>query len=234
MEDATQSVPSGVSTSLLNKRDWQFVVAFSLLALLGVSSGVAYVVTRRTAAEITPSVVAAEPTPKSDTTPSAPSQPAMTASIPAPTPIPAQSPIVAPPPAPPSIPVRQQDLAEPHKTSSPPAAKPETPSQPMLPKPVAAPVLTIPVSAPAPPSGSLYLQIAAGTRRGADELLEKVKTEGFTGRVVVGPNDWTFRVLIGPAADASLLAELKREVDSAGYVNFIRKYDETYQQESRP
>ena len=175
MEDATQSVPTGVPTSLLNKRDWQFVVAFSLLALLGVSSGVAYVVTRRTAVENSPPIVAAGLLSKPDATPASPVQPAMTASIPAPSAIPVQAPIVAPLPAPPSIPVRPQDLAEPHKTSSPPAAKPETPSQPMLPKPVAAPVLVIPVNAPAAPSDSLYLQIAAGTRRGAEQLLEKVK-----------------------------------------------------------
>ena len=197
MADTTQP-----AMGVLNRRDWQFVMAFSALALIGVGSGLVYVMSRRAATTSSPAVAAAPP-------------------VPTPAPSARAEPDAGTAPTLPSIPAKA-------------AAGEKGPiiEEPAVDKPAAvheAAAVDEPAAAPPARNGQLYVQIAAGTRKGADELLAKMMNQGYTGRVAAGPDEQTFRVLIGPAADFYLLAQLKRQLDGAGYPNFIRKYDEESQ-----
>jgi hypothetical protein len=189
---------------VLNRRDWQFVMAFSALALIGVGSGLVYVMSRRAASTSSPAVAAAPPVP----TPA------------------------------PSVRAAQADAGAAPSLPSIPAKAATGEKVPIIDEPAAvdkpaavheAAAVDEPAAAPPARNGQLYVQIAAGTRKGADELLAKMMNQGYTGRIAVGPDEQTFRVLIGPAADFYLLAQLKRQLDGAGYPNFIRKYDEESQ-----
>jgi cell division septation protein DedD len=70
----------------------------------------------------------------------------------------------------------------------------------------------------------MYLQVLAVARAEADVLAEVLAKKGFRALVAPGPNEKVFRVLVGPAKDATDAAKLKTELEAAGFKPFIKKY----------
>jgi cell division septation protein DedD len=88
------------------------------------------------------------------------------------------------------------------------------------PKPIEIP----PVTVTQPSVGQVYLQVLAVAKPEADVLAEVLVKKGFHALVAPGPNDKVYRVLVGPAKDASDAAKLKGDLEAAGFKPFIKKY----------
>ena len=100
-----------------------------------------------------------------------------------------------------------------------PAARVETPV-PATPKPIEIPA----VSAPQPQAGRTYLQVVSVARPQADALAEVLAKRGFRAFVAPGPNDKTFRVLVGPAADIDDASKIKSDLEAVGMKPIVKKY----------
>ncbi len=100
--------------------------------------------------------------------------------------------------------------------SVPAAPKSETPAQ----KPIEIP----PVTVTQPQIGQTYLQVLAVAKPEAEVLAEVLAKKGFRALVAPGPNDKIFRVLVGPAKDASDTGRLKTDLEAAGFKPFVKKY----------
>jgi cell division protein FtsN len=100
-----------------------------------------------------------------------------------------------------------------------PAAKVETPA-PATSKPIEIPA----VSAPQPQAGRTYLQVVSVARPQADALAEVLAKRGFRAFVAPGPNEKTFRVLVGPAADIDDASKIKSDLEAVGMKPIVKKY----------
>ena len=81
-----------------------------------------------------------------------------------------------------------------------------------------------PVS-PAPPAtpGTMYLQVGALDRGMADVFIGVLAQKGFTGRMMPGPDDKTFRVVVGPVTRAEVTGT-KTALEQAGFTPFARVF----------
>lgn len=95
------------------------------------------------------------------------------------------------------------------------AAEPEPPSPPTA----VAPASGDPGQVP----GQQYLQVAAVNRGVAEVFVEVLARKGFPGRMAEGPDERTFRVLVGPLAKAEI-PETRSALDRAGFPAFVRTY----------
>jgi cell division protein FtsN len=100
------------------------------------------------------------------------------------------------------------------------ASEPEAPAAAALSKPVAIPAVT----AAHPEAGRTYLQVVSVAKPQADSLAEVLAKRGFRAFVAPGPDERTFRVLVGPAADIDHLGKLKAELEAVGMKPFVKKY----------
>ena len=75
-----------------------------------------------------------------------------------------------------------------------------------------------------PETGKVYLQVGAVERGMAVILAEGMRTHGFDSFVAPGPNDKTFRVLIGPLPDPEAFRTAMVQVDALDLATFARKY----------
>jgi cell division protein FtsN len=115
-------------------------------------------------------------------------------------------------------PVRREATAESAtaERSVPVAPKSETAAQ----KPIEIP----PVTVSQPQIGQTYLQVLAVAKPEAEVLAEVLAKKGFRALVAPGPNDRVFRVLVGPAKDATDTGRLKSDLEAAGFKPFVKKY----------
>ena len=86
------------------------------------------------------------------------------------------------------------------------------------------PIEIPPVTVTQPSVGQMYLQVLAVAKPEADVLAEVLAKKGFHALVAPGPNEKVFRVLVGPAKDASDAGKLRVELEAAGFKPFIKKY----------
>ena len=86
------------------------------------------------------------------------------------------------------------------------------------------PIEIPPVTVTQPQIGQTYLQVLAVAKPEAEVLAEVLAKKGFRALVAPGPNDKVFRVLVGPAKDASDTGRLKTDLEAAGFKPFVKKY----------
>jgi cell division septation protein DedD len=75
-----------------------------------------------------------------------------------------------------------------------------------------------------PAPGAVYLQMGAVEKGVAVIMIEGLRKRGFVAFAAPGPNDVSFRVLIGPLPDADAFRRAKDQVDQIGLNSFVRKY----------
>jgi cell division septation protein DedD len=85
------------------------------------------------------------------------------------------------------------------------------------------PVRKEPTPAASSPQSGTYLQVAAVDRGVAEVFVEVLRRKGFQGTISNGPNEDTFRVLVGPVKDATSLAQVKADLQAAGFISFAKK-----------
>lgn len=88
----------------------------------------------------------------------------------------------------------------------------------------ATPVVAPPVTVTEPQAGQTYLQVLAVAKSEADVLAEVLVKKGFSALVAPGPNEKIYRVLVGPARDATDISKLKTDLEAAGFKPFPKKY----------
>lgn len=86
------------------------------------------------------------------------------------------------------------------------------------------PVEISPVSLGQPTPGQTYLQVSAVAKAEAEVLNDVLIKKGFRAMIAPGPTDKLFRVLVGPAEDATNLGKLKGDLEQAGFKSIVRKY----------
>ncbi|MBV9769561.1 MAG: hypothetical protein JOZ32_08325 [Bryobacterales bacterium] len=75
------------------------------------------------------------------------------------------------------------------------------------------------------PSAGQYWQVVATVRPDAEIIAEALGKRGFRTLIAPAPKDGIFRVLVGPLADASIQAQVRTNLESAGFKNpIMRKY----------
>ncbi len=75
------------------------------------------------------------------------------------------------------------------------------------------------------PAGGQYWQVVATARPDAEIIAEALGKKGFHTVLAPAPKDGVFRVLVGPLADASTQAQIRTNLESAGFKNpIMRKY----------
>jgi cell division septation protein DedD len=90
--------------------------------------------------------------------------------------------------------------------------------KPEPPMPMPEPLLAEPMP------GEVYLQVAAVGRGVADVFAEHLRRKGFSTCVVTGPDETTFRVLVGPVSGSESLSDTKAALDAGGFHPFVRRY----------
>ena len=110
------------------------------------------------------------------------------------------------------------DAVEPAREEAKPAAAPLKAERAQ--KPIEIPAVTV----TQPAAGQTYLQVLAVAKPEADVLAEVLAKKGFHALVAPGPNEKVFRVLVGPAKDATDAGKLKADLEAAGFKPFIKKY----------
>jgi len=85
-------------------------------------------------------------------------------------------------------------------------------NRPSAPKP---PVVA--AANPEPPTPQRYLQVVATDRPGADSTAAFLATRGLPSRVIPGPNEVIFRVLVGPLSDSVQSERIKSTLAQAGF-----------------
>jgi cell division septation protein DedD len=86
------------------------------------------------------------------------------------------------------------------------------------------PVAEAPLFASAVPR-AIYIQVGAVEKGVATVLAEGLRRHELPSFVAPGPSDKTYRVLIGPFADASAYQKAQGAVDRLGLANFARRYE---------
>lgn len=89
--------------------------------------------------------------------------------------------------------------------------------------------------APSPPAshfkdpqpGQLFLQVAAADRGVAEVFTEYLTRQSFPCQVATGPDERSYRVLVGPVRDNGHLATLRAGLEGSGFKPFLRRYGKT-------
>jgi cell division septation protein DedD len=76
-----------------------------------------------------------------------------------------------------------------------------------------------------PIPGQIYIQVLAVAKPEAEVLVDVLAKKGFHAMVAPGPNEKIYRVLVGPAKDASDAGKLKGDLEQAGFkLAFAKKF----------
>jgi cell division septation protein DedD len=75
-----------------------------------------------------------------------------------------------------------------------------------------------------PIPSAVYLQMGAVEKGVAVIMVEGLRKRGFVAFAAPGPNEVSFRVLIGPLAEGDAFRRAKDQVDQIGLNSFVRKY----------
>ncbi len=78
-----------------------------------------------------------------------------------------------------------------------------------------------------PEPGQLFLQVAAADRGIAEVFAEYLARKQFTPRIATGPDERSYRVLVGPIENNEQLSELRTGLEKAGFHPFLRRYKST-------
>ncbi len=98
-------------------------------------------------------------------------------------------------------------------------------TSPLPPGPINVPAPPIQPSAGDDPSPlKRYLQVIAIDRPRADSFAAYLASRSLTTRVVPGPDENTYRVLVGPIRGQSEMARTRSVLEEAGLVSFERVY----------
>jgi cell division septation protein DedD len=103
-----------------------------------------------------------------------------------------------------------------------PAPAPVTPA-PSAVAPVAKPAAESPLFA-SPVPQAIYIQVGAVEKGVATVIAEGLRKHALDSFVAAGPTEKTFRVLIGPFADAEAYQKAQSVVDQIGLASFARRY----------
>jgi cell division septation protein DedD len=105
------------------------------------------------------------------------------------------------------------------------------PAPSLPPPPAPASVIEAAIQAPEPPlfaepvKGAVYLQIGAVEKGIALILSEGLRKHNLPAFVAPGPDEKTFRVLIGPIPNTGAFQRTKNVVDELGLNTFARRFD---------
>ncbi len=75
-----------------------------------------------------------------------------------------------------------------------------------------------------PNPGQLFLQVAAADRGVAEVFAEYLTRKSFPCQIAAGPNQRSYRVLVGPIQDKTQLGRLKTGLETSGFNPFLRRY----------
>lgn len=98
-----------------------------------------------------------------------------------------------------------------------PAAQASLPAAPTVPV-AEAPLFASPVAK------AVYIQVGAVEKGVATVIAEGLRKHGLDSFVATGPSEKTYRVLIGPFADAAAYQKAQAVVDRIGLASFARRY----------
>ena len=76
-------------------------------------------------------------------------------------------------------------------------------------------------------AGATYLQLAAVDRLTAEVFIEVLHRKDFPSLIAPGPDQNTFRVLVGPASDEGAYHRLRSGLERIGFTSFIKRYRTT-------
>ena len=151
------------------------------------------------------------------------------------TPPAANKPLVVEPPRASS---QDQTTAQQPAPEAPPPAAPETKPSPAPEEQAAAP----PPSRPAPekrteapserarttaverPAAGRYWQVVSTSRPEAEIVSESLSKKGLRSIVAPAPKEGYFRVLVGPLGDTSNIAQIRSQLESAGFKPILQHY----------
>ena len=132
----------------------------------------------------------------------------------------APTPAPAPPAKTPAEPAPAETAAQQLPVNDPPKTTPEAPAEPVKPKPVKASkteVLKTEASS-RPAAGQAYLQLAATSQHEAEIMVDVLRKKGFKAMAAeIEEKPGTFRVLVGPVADAGNTNKLRADLQEAGF-----------------
>lgn len=182
-------------------------VFFIIVILLAVFFTMGYIVGRNSAPLLADAAARSAARPVTDT-------PAPAAETPA---------AATPPPAPPSKPAETaptETAAQQLPPNDPPKTAPEAPPEPVKPKPVKASKTEAPKTEASsrPVGGQAYLQLAATSQHEAEIMVDVLRKKGFKAMAAeIEEKPGTFRVLVGPVADAGNTNKLRADLQEAGF-----------------
>jgi cell division septation protein DedD len=122
--------------------------------------------------------------------------------------------------------VTKPELRKPEQPASAPPKLAPAPTKASKPKPAPVPERTAERAAvTGQPAGGQYWQVVATSRPDAEIIAEALGKKGFHAVLSPAPKEGIFRVLVGPLADASTLAQTRTGLEAAGFKNpIMRKY----------
>jgi cell division protein FtsN len=78
-----------------------------------------------------------------------------------------------------------------------------------------------PVTEPTP--GAFYLQVGALDKTAAEVFVEALSQKGFSSVITPGPDEKTFRVLVGPSNSGADIRVVQGGLAKAGFNSFVRR-----------
>jgi len=75
-----------------------------------------------------------------------------------------------------------------------------------------------------PAAGEVFLQVAAVDRGPAEVFAEFLSRKGFAARFANGPDERSYRVLVGPFRDNGVISSVKSRLEDEGFRPFVQKF----------
>lgn len=75
-----------------------------------------------------------------------------------------------------------------------------------------------------PQPGELFLQVVAVDRGPAEVFAEYLTRKGFSSQVATGPDEHSYRVLVGPILSSDDVSSLRGRLESEGFRPFLQRY----------
>ncbi len=133
-----------------------------------------------------------------------------------------ETPVVATPASPsgaaarpPAETARTETAPQQLPVNDPPKTTPEPAPEPVKPKPASAPRTE---TSNRPTAGQTYLQLAATSQHEAEIMVDVLRKKGFKAMAAeIEEKPGTFRVLVGPVADAGNTNKLRADLQDAGF-----------------
>jgi len=131
----------------------------------------------------------------------------------------------APTPLPPPAKVVADQNSKPSPVDKAAAGKPTTkPAEKPIEKSPEKPAETPRLAISEPPAGQ-YWQVMAAERADAELIAEELSKKGLKALLAPAPKSGYYRVLVGPFADAARMAEIRTDLEKAGFKQpIVRKY----------